>query len=486
MPKSIDPKSTKSDNLQGAVNAARPFGADYAILGSDGASLQNGPFLPLGHSRVPPAVPQLFGPPRFTEEEQAANPNSPMTRLVKDVLPVGRWKFGRDPETGKTVFGQVSPEFLRVLADQVSLAQSRGVSFNLGKSHGDFARGIIPTDELIAPIDQVATDGRVLWMSCYVTPEQAAFLSNPACKVSPGIKWDWVDGEGNVYPIQLIHVAVTDNPVVTGQGAFVALANHDSQGAPEMNFEDLVKQIDSLLKLAGAGPLPDSVTPETLNVALAASVSAISKKPGTDPEDPADGDTAAKGGTNMSGTATTLPALNPEDGTQIPVNLSNTTPADPKAPPAKDAALSNTDTTPAKTPDADPQQVKAVATIAELLAGMQKSQAELLNKVAVLSNAMEALQTEKADSAKVAFTKKLEDLAAGGHITAGMVDNFKKIGELSGWSMSNLDGFESLKAVDMGRKSKSLATGAAPDVTGVDNPLSEEDLQKNVALLLKS
>lgn len=187
-----------------------------------------GPWHALGHSVAPPPAPQGFGPPRFTAAQQAANPGRAMTRLVKDVLPVGRWKVGINPD-GSFAFWNVDEATLRRLAESHHAARSRGVAMNLTKSHGDVRTGMVPTDELIAPVDQLIVEGGRLWASVYVTPAQAAYLQNPACKVSPCVHDGWSDGGGHVYDSRMIHVAVTDNPVVPGQGPFLTLANRQQQ-----------------------------------------------------------------------------------------------------------------------------------------------------------------------------------------------------------------------------------------------------------------
>lgn len=186
-----------------------------------------GPWVSLGHGQTPPALPAAFGPPKFSREEQAANPDQPMTRLVKDVLRAGKWKVAED-EIGNPILWNVGKKTLQKIAENFRRAQHRGVAMNLGKGHGDPVTRLIHPDDMIAPIDAVAIEGESLWLSVYVTPEQARYLANPAMKVSPGVFDNWRDGQGNLYPTQLIHVAVTDSPVVTGQGPFVALSNQQS------------------------------------------------------------------------------------------------------------------------------------------------------------------------------------------------------------------------------------------------------------------
>lgn len=180
--------------------------------------------LAVGHAAPLPEPPD-FGVPRFTAEEQAANPGKPMTRRVKDFLRVGEWKEGFD-SAGNPVFGKYDEAELKVILDNALAMMAAGDPINLGKSHGD-DQMIIPTDELISPIDQVKLHNGVLWFSTYVTPAQAEYLDNPAIKVSAGMFPDYTAGNGTVYKGRtLLHVAATDRPVVGGQGPFIALSNY--------------------------------------------------------------------------------------------------------------------------------------------------------------------------------------------------------------------------------------------------------------------
>lgn len=232
-----------------------------------------GGWQPLGHGMKPPTLPAGFSPPRFSPQQQAANPSQPMTRLVKDVLRVGRWKIGSD-SAGRPQLWDVTPAVLVALATSHQRATARGVAMNLTKSHGDLRTGIVPTDELICPIDEMIVSGNgTLWVSCYVTPQQARYLMNPACKVSPGIWDDWIDGLGNRYATKMLHVAVTDHPVIPGQGPFVTLANRLHQnrktlanGTTRMDFQTLKQQIDSLLLALSGGSvsLPTDCTDKSI------------------------------------------------------------------------------------------------------------------------------------------------------------------------------------------------------------------------------
>lgn len=211
---------------------------------------------PLGHKGKPPKIPSAFGAPRYSQQLQKQNPDKPLTRVVKDVLPVGSWKVGHDTD-GTPIMWDVTREQLETLSEQFALAQSRGVAMNLTKSHGDPETLIVPTDDLVSPIDQVVLENDVLWISSYVTPEQAKQLQNPAMKVSPGVTTRFEDGHGNKYPLMLYHTAVIDQPTVTNQGRFLALANKPKGGkVMDQEILDLFKQIFEYEEM----PLPDTVT----------------------------------------------------------------------------------------------------------------------------------------------------------------------------------------------------------------------------------
>ncbi|MCY2966291.1 MAG: hypothetical protein NT069_22105 [Planctomycetota bacterium] len=256
-----------------------------------------------------------------------------MTRVIKDVLPVGRWKAGISNDGKSFRMFEVTPELLTEIRDNFSLAQSRGAAFNLGKSHGDPVTGLIPTDELIAPIDQIETDGNTLWAACYVTPSQAAFLSNPVCKVSAGVRQNWFDGQANPYSYQLVHIAVTDLPAVTGQGRFLTMSNTlsattdpeetdagEAMGGDSEVLSSSTKELwNRALSLLGLGVLADDVDEDNLETVVSALLNTLSQS---------SNDSADSADSNSDG-AKTLPPLNPAVGANMTAELSNATPATP-------------------------------------------------------------------------------------------------------------------------------------------------------------
>lgn len=199
--------------------------------------------LDLGHDLPAPEPPQgLFGAPRYTAEQQAANPTKPLTRVVKDVLHVGTIRVVDEANGDRQLNWRITPPLLAALADAHAVARSRGYATVMGHTHGDRATRLIHPRDQIAPVEQLLSDGRVLWASVYVRPDVAADLENPAMKVSPYILAGWEDTGGHVYPAKVMHVAVTDNPRVPGQGPFrVAFCDPVTKRETPMNLRNLFR-----------------------------------------------------------------------------------------------------------------------------------------------------------------------------------------------------------------------------------------------------
>lgn len=376
---------------------------------------QSGAWLPLGHKALPPRVPTLFSRPRYWPAEQDANPDKPMTRLVKDVLRAGSWKVGIDA-AGKPIMWDVSANLLRQIAQQVQLAQHRGVAMNLTKSHGNLATGIVPTDDLISPLDEVIADGDVLWISTYVTPEQAANLTNPACKVSPFVMANWIDGLGNTYPEMLLHVAVTDQPVLPGQGPFVAMAN--SQGANAMDLATLLPLINELLSACGGPQLPETTDETNIVGYLQMAISMVTGSPAE--EEPEEEIPAIEGVDEGGGVA---PAV----------------------------AMNNA--------------VKAPAWAQGLI-----------TQVKALSNTVSQLQQGSQAQAEAAYIAKLTSLVTTGKITPAQKIALEANGPALGYALSNLQVFDLNPTVQPGGKSaKALANGNAPAVDGDKKKMTAEE-----------
>lgn len=205
-------------------------------------------------------MPSIFAPPDFGPQNGGDDIRT--VRVIKDVLPVGNHKLDYD-ENGNPVFWNVTQATLKQILADFNVMKSRGVGANLGKTHGD-ADLLIHPDDLIAPIDELKIADNTLWMSCYVTPEEALYLANPARKVSIAVIPDHEDGAGHVYRLYLSHVAITDRPVVAGQSPFMALADGAPSGGKSMDFPALLEAINGLLEALGFAALPDDTSEENI------------------------------------------------------------------------------------------------------------------------------------------------------------------------------------------------------------------------------
>ena len=376
---------------------------------------------PLGHNGQPPKVPTGFGESRYTKEMQDANPTLPLTRVVKDVLPVGKWKIGHDAND-QPVMWDVTRDQLELMRDTFSLAQSRGHAMNLTKSHGDAETLIVPTDDLISPLDQVVVENDVLWISSYVTPEVAEKLQNAAMKVSPGVTTRFEDGHANKYPLMLYHVAVTDQPTVTNQGRFLALSNSLPKGGNAMD-EATLELFRQIFTYEGT-PLPETVT--TKNAAEILPI-LVAQLVGGEVEDEdaseGDGDTGAE------------------------------TPADSEGNAGDDLATATMSN--------------------KVLAAVEKLGKTLNARIDAIENG----------GRKATFEARSAALAESGVITVAKAIQLNNTAARHGYDLSLLSLFEGgKKAVPMGRSSARMSNAAAPQVNGGEK--KQRSIEDRVAALL--
>lgn len=392
--------------------------------------------LSLGHAMTPPTCDanRLFGTAKFSPEQQSANTDKPMTRVVKDVLRVGRWNIGGAAEASML---DVDETFLRSLADSVRLQQLSGHAINLTLSHGDAALTVDTTD-IYAPIDAAAIDGGVLWVSAYVTPAQAKQLGNPACKVSPGFQFNYVDGSGTRHPLALLHVAVVDRPVVGGQGPFVAMANASPTQhvkGKSMDFAKLKEAINAILAAGKLGALADDVSEENIVERLAGMASVINAMSGTATEETAatgEGDPAS-GGEGMAN------------------NLTGAV-----------GKMSNAATIQALVERAVGAAVKP-----------------LQQQVVAMSNELRAHKAGAAKNAREAFDTEVRRLGAAG-VSAAVLQEKIELAATAGWDMRLLNGLT--PTVSMSNTGKDGATAAPPrQGAGGDKPRDRSEIVKELA-----
>lgn len=397
-----------------------------SILDLDIGQLPATPFIPVGHSLRLPALPTL----------SASKDAGGRVRLVKDALHVGRWKVGKNAD-GSDRFWDVKPETLKEIANEFQGAQSRGVARNLIWGHGDPSKKVVDPKNIIAPVDQVIATDDVLWVSQYVTKEQAAELSNPAHKVSVRVATDHTEGDGTKSPLAMLHVGIVDSPVVSGQGPFVQLSQEEQQ-----------ERLDFALSLFELGP--DGM-------------------PAPKAAPPAEGDEPITG-LDPERTVSQVKELCSIIGVPLPetVTAANLNDAlDILLPLMKGPEQEEDPNDPQKT--GDPTMLKQPPTQSNLsLADVQKAVADVVKpfetKITDLSNQVTALTTDKANAAKNAFETRLTDLAKAGNIDAPLVEKLKAKGAKFAYDLDLLDGYGDVDMIDLGSTATQHATNKAPRI----------------------
>lgn len=289
----------------------------------------------VGHNKPVPTPPD-FGPVKFTAAQQAANPDEPMTRVIKDIGSIGVWKAGFSA-TGQAVSENFDDAKLQQIYRNAKAYMASGHAINLGKNHGDEDL-TIATDDLIKPLDDLRYENGVLWGSFYVTPAEAKYLNNPAIKTSPGLVRNYQAGDMTVYPgLSMVHLAATDRPVMGGQGRFlvmknwvappatkraipkniglantiqkfrakikgrnvmpraIALANSLSKGTGSMDLQALIAAINALLQAFGLGQLGDDTNEQNIVGRLEGLAMAVGGQVPPDEPDPSNADPGAVG-----------------------------------------------------------------------------------------------------------------------------------------------------------------------------------------------
>lgn len=382
----------------------------------------------LGHTVTPP-IPPDFGAAKYTAAQQIEHPGEPMTRVLKDIIRLGKWKVFE--EDGEPVMWDVTRQVLLTLENTTKQRIANGDAANLGKGHGDEDL-IIESDDLISPIDDIILKDDVLWISSYVTPAQAEYLSNPARKVSVGVLENYLAGDGKRYSTVLAHVAVTDRPVVTGQGRFLALANSSSKSKRASQMDQaLIDVLNKLLAAAGAGSIPETITDEPSLVAFLEGVASTMSGGETEPEPEADAsggepaDEAMAGMANMAGRGM---AMSNKNADALFLRLSNNLKAEMKP----------------------------------------------------LRDEIESLKTERTNTAKDSYIEFETALGKGG-VAAVTLSNKRKIAAQCGWDRAVLEGIH--PTITMSNISKGQASGNAPVVPGDSHKAATND---EVAARLKA
>lgn len=405
----------------------------------DVGQLPRTPFLAFDR-QVPPALSGLA--PHRLLPVSLSDP-TPRKRLVKDVLRTGQWRVGVNPQTGEPMFWCVTPETLRDLALNYARCRANGVQINLCWGHGAADRiGVDPRD-LIAPIDQVFVAGNRLWVTSFVTPQQAIDLQNPVYQTSIRALENYLDGAGNHYPLALLHVAIVDHPVVGNQGPFLDMANYilALTNPPESGAQTMDEQMLTLWQRAFALlglTLPDDADPDTLPAVIDSMLSSLESG----------SDAAADDTEGMDRTGRTV--VTPDDGTNPYALTSSAVPGD----------------------------------VSHALSLMLRPMAAQLRD---LANTVSGLVSEKSTAARSAYEARLNELLRRGHVRPSRKPHYLELGARHAYDLSILGLLDDARVIDMGSRARQVSTrntltvDAAPPVTYA-RP-RQEDLDEGVLLL---
>lgn len=211
-------------------------------------------------------MPVISANGRFTQPGLPAKENRPgRVRIVKDVLRVGTWKWSG----GEATF---SADDLANIVKSFDAQKGEGIRRPLQWDHSDPETNHASTDQVITYLSDAWVDGDTLWVAAYVTPEVAKELTEEDWPVSVHVVWNSQDQLGRTWPLQLLHVAIVDQPSMPGQQRFAALA----AGLPKEGTLDpkVIEAINKLLNAVKPGAkLPEGVDETNFPMVLDMAVS---------------------------------------------------------------------------------------------------------------------------------------------------------------------------------------------------------------------
>lgn len=355
--------------------------------------------------------------------------------MLKDALRTGRWRIGQS-DNGESIFWEVTPQVLATLASEFRRAKANGVRVNLVWGHGDVSTGVVDPRDLIAPIEDVFVVGNVLWVSARVSADDAHRLRNPACAVSVRVIENWTDGAGRNYSLMLLHVAVVDQPVVTRQQPFRDFSNTSRYRSRPLDYEPLVKAINSLLTPWHLS-LPTDVNEQSLQTELDLLVAEVMRL------------AAARAAADSDLNSFDEHAEDAAESTQ-----------------PTDAALSN--------------QSAGKQNGSNAISRGNVNNDHIAATVRQLAHQIAELQRE---SSRSRFLQRLHDLAASGHISARLRQELQNTGERTGFDLSLLQPFATAGLIPMGEETRRFATGAPPRGAVGSTDLTNDELQEAAAAL---
>lgn len=378
---------------------------------------------------------------------------TPRQRLVKDICSIGLWHpAGHKPWS-------VTHQTLIDLAHNFTRMIRNGNRVNMVWGHGDSGQIGVDARSIISPIDQVFVHGDSLYATTYVVPGSID-LSH---QVSIRALQNHHDGAGNVYPWALLHVALVDHPIVTGQQPFLDMANSPSKpkgaamaddpkpdeaaadtetetegeaadsGAPALT--DIIQQAFGMLNIVYPEDVPDSALPYVLKALLDSAA-------GGDPEeDEGEGKPAApltdSGAVDGGGTTDPANPYNMGAGKGKPRDLAS--------------------------------MVKVV--VASATKGL------LVQQQRAIDLAIAPLVSEKLAATKSAYEKHLESLLKGG-LPPARKQHFIDLGAKHAYDLALLPAVGDFKPIDMGRTAKHAATAEPPKLATVS--VGEEETEEDI------
>lgn len=178
-----------------------------------------------------PISPDKLPAPKFTPEQQAADPAAKMTRVVKDFLKVGKWTCG--VTGGGLEDWDITHEQLNLAAKTFKSLRENGHKPKLywGNFRSDVnSQHEVATQDEISEIDDVIVDGDEAYLLAYVSADEAKRLENSSLEVSPAVAEVWHDSKKRRYENAIMHVAIVDHPVILDQGKFLTLSADGKKG----------------------------------------------------------------------------------------------------------------------------------------------------------------------------------------------------------------------------------------------------------------
>lgn len=236
------------------------------------------------------AAPELKRLPRVTRSDR--------TRLVKDVLRVGRWYVG-DDAAGLPQYQTFTQADLDALAARFAEHQAAGIPHSLTWGHRKPLHNDVQEADAIEDIGHMwAEDDGTLWIAVYVTEPQEKQLTEKHRRCSVGLDWDWRDGTDTVWPgWSITHVGIVSHATVPNQHPFIQMATGGPSKLPKgkrMTFDVMTEGLNQLLEKVKPGTkLPESVTEDNFDETFPIFISAIVGEPASDEPPPADAEVPA-------------------------------------------------------------------------------------------------------------------------------------------------------------------------------------------------